>query len=194
MLFGMPRALFPQVAQETFGDPPGGGLAIGVLYAALSVGAVLAGLSSGTFTRIRRHGVMVTASVCAWGLAIVGFGLSRWLWLAVCFLALGGAALFILAVFRGTILQAAVTDQMRGRMQGALMIVAAGGPWVSDIVHGPVGATIGTTWAISGGGVLTVAAMLVAVLAFPVLWQYRGAATDTTDDPTEDLDTVEPRA
>jgi hypothetical protein len=83
---------------------------------------------------------------------------------------------------------------MRGRMQGALMIVAAGGPWVSDIVHGPAGATIGTTWTISGGGVLTVAAMLVAVLAFPVLWQYRGAASDTTDDPTEDLDTVEPRA
>jgi hypothetical protein len=151
-------------------------------------------LSSGTFTRIRRHGVMVTASVCAWGLAIVGFGLSRWLWLAVVFLALGGAALFILAVFRGTILQAAATDEMRGRMQGTLIIVAAGGPLVSDIVHGPVGAAVGTTGAISGGGVLTTAATLVAVLAFPVLWQYRGPASDTTDDRTEGLDTVEPRA
>jgi MFS family permease len=86
----------------------------------LSAGAVVAGLCSGAFTRLRRHGVMVVASVCAWGLAVVGHGLSRRLWLAVVFLGLGGAALFVLAVFRGTILQAAASDEMRGRMQGAL--------------------------------------------------------------------------
>lgn len=173
MLFGMPRALFPQVAQETFGGPPGGGLALGALYAALSAGAVLAGLCSGAFTRIRRHGAMVTASVCAWGLAIVGFGLSRRLWVAVAFLAVGGAALFVLAVFRGTILQAAASDELRGRMQGALGVVAAGGPWVADVVHGTVGAAAGTTLAIAGGGALTVAAMLAAAAAFPALWRYR---------------------
>jgi adenylate kinase len=41
MVFGMPHALFPQIAHETFGDPAGGGLALGLLYAAMSVGAVL---------------------------------------------------------------------------------------------------------------------------------------------------------
>jgi hypothetical protein len=176
MLFGMPRALFPQVARQTFGGPAGGGFALGALYASLSAGAVLAGLGSGAFTRVRRHGVMVTASVCAWGLAIVGFGLSRRLWLAVAFLGLGGAALFVLAVFRGTILQAAANDEMRGRMQGVLAVVAAGGPWVADIVHGTVGAAVGTTLAISGGGGLTVAAMLGAALALPALWRYRAPA------------------
>jgi hypothetical protein len=47
--------------------------------------------------------------------------------------------------------------------QGTLIIVAAGGPLVADIVHGPVGAAVGTTWAISGGGILAVAAMLERV-------------------------------
>jgi hypothetical protein len=91
----------------------------------------------------------------------------------VVFLGLGGAALFVLAVFRGTILQAAASDEMRGRMQGALGVVAAGGPWVADIVHGTVGAARGTTLAIAGGGLLTVAAMLAVAAAFPALWRYR---------------------
>ena len=33
MVCGMPRALFPQMAQETFGGPAGGGLALGMLNA-----------------------------------------------------------------------------------------------------------------------------------------------------------------
>src|SRR5438132_656941 len=37
MIFGMPRALFPEMAEHTFGDPPGGGLALGWLYAAIPV-------------------------------------------------------------------------------------------------------------------------------------------------------------
>jgi hypothetical protein len=109
------------------------------------------------------------------GLAVAGFGLSRQLWLAVAFLVLGGGALFVLSVFRGTILQAATSDEMRGRIQGALAAVAAGGPWVADIVHGLVGAAAGATLAIVGGGLLTVGAMLTAAAAFPEFWQYRAA-------------------
>ncbi|MEP6563239.1 MAG: MFS transporter, partial [Nakamurella sp.] len=43
MVFGMPRALFPQMAQETFGGPPGGGLALGMLNAGLAIGSFLGG-------------------------------------------------------------------------------------------------------------------------------------------------------
>ena len=47
MAFGMPRILFPEMAERTFGDPPGGGLALGLLFAAIPIGAVVGGLFSG---------------------------------------------------------------------------------------------------------------------------------------------------
>ncbi len=175
MVFGMPRALFPQMAQETFGDPPGGGFALGVLYAAIPVGAVLGGLFSGVFSRIRRHGIAVAAAVCAWGLAIVGFGFSSWLPLAALFLGIAGVADLVSMVFRGTLLQSAATDEMRGRMQGVFTVVVAGGPRIADLLHGTAGAAVGTSLAVSGGGVLVVVVMLAAVVAFPVFWHYRAS-------------------
>ncbi len=65
MVFGMPRALFPQLAAETYA-PYGEGLALGLLFAAIPIGAVIGGLMSGTFSRARRHGLMVIAAVLAW--------------------------------------------------------------------------------------------------------------------------------
>lgn len=62
MVLGMPRALFPQVASETYA-PYGEGFAPGLLFAAIPLGAVLGGLFSGTFSRARRHGWMVIGSV-----------------------------------------------------------------------------------------------------------------------------------
>lgn len=50
MVLGMPRALFPQLASETYA-PYGEGLALGLLFAAIPIGAVLGGLFSGTFSR-----------------------------------------------------------------------------------------------------------------------------------------------
>ncbi|NYI07599.1 MFS transporter [Allostreptomyces psammosilenae] len=178
MLFSLPRALFPEVARETFGDPPGGGLALGLLHAAIPAGAVLSGLLSGAYTRVRRHGVMVTLGVCGWGVAVVGFGLARSLWIAVAFLVFGGIAEFVLTTFRTAILQASSTDDMRGRMQGAMHVVGAGGPWLADIAHGTAGAAVGTVWAISGGGALTVLAMALTAAVFRDFWRYRAPAPD----------------
>lgn len=176
MVLGMPRALFPQLAQQTFGDPAEGGFALGLLYAAIPAGAILGGLFSGTFTRIRRHGVAVAVAVCAWGLSIVGFGLSHSLAPAVFFLVLAGVSDLVSMVFRGTMLQEAATDELRGRVQGAFSVVVAGGPRLADLLHGTAGAMVGTTLAISGGGVLVVVVMTLVVLAFPAFWRYRSTA------------------
>ncbi|RBQ15235.1 MFS transporter [Spongiactinospora rosea] len=191
LFFGMPSALFPQLARETFGDPPGGGTALGVLNASLAAGALLTGLLSGTFTRTRRHGVMVTVSVCVWGAAIAAFGLTRELWAASLTLAVAGAGLVLLGVFRKTILQAAAKDAMRGRLQGADIVVAAGGPRLADFAHGTAGAAAGTTWTITGGGLLAVVVMLLTAAAFPVLWRYRAgrpATEEVTDPPRRPAD------
>lgn len=172
MVFGMPRALFPQLASETYA-PYGEGLALGLLFAAIPIGAVVGGLFSGTFSRARRHGWMVIGAVVAWGAAITGFGLSGSLWLAVVFLAAAGVADMVSMVFRGAILLSAATDEMRGRMQGVFTVVVAGGPRLADVLHGTAGSAFGARTAVAGGGLLVIAAMLGLAFTVPALRRYR---------------------
>ncbi|MGV9856664.1 MFS transporter [Streptomyces sp. NPDC003442] len=171
MVFGMPRALFPQLASHTYA-PWGEGFALGLLFAAIPLGAVAGGLLSGTFSRARRHGLMVIVAVMAWGVAITGFGLSVNLWWAVAFLALAGVADMVSMVFRGTILQAAATDDMRGRMQGVFTVVVAGGPRIADLLHGTAGSLLGARAAVAAGGLLVAVSTLGLAVAVPAFRRY----------------------
>ncbi|CAL9646907.1 MFS transporter [Streptomyces sp. enrichment culture] len=172
MVLGMPRALFPQLASETFA-PYGEGFALGLLFAAIPVGAVVGGLFSGAYSRVRRHGWMVIGAVVVWGIAVTGFGLSDSLWLAVAFLAVAGVADMVSMVFRGAILLSAATDEMRGRMQGVFTVVVAGGPRLADVLHGTAGSAFGPRTAVAGGGILVVVVMLALAAAVPALRRHR---------------------
>lgn len=172
MVFGMPRALFPELAADTY-NSWGEGLALGVLFAGIPVGAVLGGLFSGVFSRARRHGWMVIGAVVGWGAAVAGFGLSGNLWVAMAFLAAAGVADMVSMVFRGAILLSAATDEMRGRMQGVFTVVVAGGPRLADVLHGTAGSVFGPRAAVAGGGALVVVVMLALAAAVPALRRYR---------------------
>ena len=185
MIFGMPRALFPQIAHESFGGPVEGGTTMALLAAAISAGAVSGGVFSGWLPRIRRQGLVVVAAIVVWGLAMVGFGLCSGfapgrpgplLWGALAFLALGGAADMVSAAFRSTILQQSASDDVRGRLQGVFIVVVAGGPRLADAAHGTAAAVVGTTLAAAGGGALVVVGVLIAALAVPAFVRYRVSA------------------
>lgn len=172
MVAGMPRALFPQMAQQTFGGPPNGGIALGLLNAGIGVGAVLGGLTSGWIGRVDRMGRAVVLCIGVWGVAMVGFGLTGSLAFAVAFLALGGLADNASAILRSTILQTAATDAMRGRLQGVFTVVVAGGPRLGDLVHGGVGELTSPRWAAAGGGVAVVALLALVMLPLSAFWAY----------------------
>jgi MFS family permease len=173
MGFGMPRALFPEMAQRTFHDPKGGGLALGVLYAAIAVGSVTGGLFSGWLHRVRRQGVAVIVAICIWGLGVTAFGLLPVPWLAVAALVIGGAADLVSTVFRSTMLQVVAPDEMRGRMQGLFTVVVVGGPRIADIWHGPVADHVGTGPTAAAGGLAVVIGVLLVSLLLPAFWRYR---------------------
>ena len=182
MVFGMPRALFPQIATESFGDPLSGGTALGMLFAAMSVGAVVGGVFSGWIPRVRRQGLAVLVCVALWGLAMVAFGVfvaaaspggsALWLWLALAALAFGGAVDMVSAAFRQAILLDSATDEMRGRLQGVFIVVVAGGPRIGDVAHGVAAASVGTAVAAAGGGVLVVVGVVICAVAFPAFLRY----------------------
>jgi hypothetical protein len=173
LFFGLPTALFPQIAHHRFGGPAAGGAVAGSLFAAISAGGVVAAVLAGLFSGSRRPGAMMAAAACVWAGAVAGFGVTGSLPVALALLVIAGGALLILGVFRKTILQAAAADRMRGRMQGMDLIVAAGGPRLASTVHGLIGAALGTAWAVTGGGLLVAASMLILLAAFPGFTRYQ---------------------
>jgi MFS family permease len=180
MAFGMPRILFPEMAERTFGDPPGGGVALGLLFAAIPAGTVVGGLFSGWLSRIRRQGVAVTVAICVWGAGVALFGLTSTLWLAVLLLAIAGAGDLVSAVFRSSMLQTVATDEMRGRMQGVFTVVVVGGPRLADLWHGPAASLTSPGTAATIGGVLVIVGALVVTWLFPEFWRYRGPVRSDT--------------
>jgi len=187
MIFGMPRALFPQIAHVDFHGPAEGGLAFALLFAAIPIGSVIGGVFSGWVSRIRRQGLAVVIAIVVWGLAITGFGLAValapdhpggaaqtvMLSLAVLMLVIGGAADMASAAFRQSMLQSSASDAVRGRLQGVFIVVVAGGPRIADVVHGGAAAVLGTAATAAGGGVLVVVLVVVAALAVPAFVRYR---------------------
>ena len=176
MGFGMPRVVFPEMAERTFGDPPGGGLALGLLFAAIPIGMVASGLFSGWLHRVTRQGVAVTVAICVWGAGVALFGLTSSLWLAVLFLAVAGAGDLVSSVYRSSMLQSVATDEMRGRMQGVFIVVVAGGPRVADMWHGPAAAGFGPGPAATAGGVAVIVAAIAVVARYPQFWRFRAGS------------------
>ena len=153
MVFAMPRALFPALAQDVYG---GGEQTAGILYSSLAVGALLGALFSGWLGRVHRHGVAVLAAIVVWGASITLFGLADVLWLAVLCLAAAGLADMVSAVFRTAILQAAAPDEMRGRLGGVFIVVVAGGPRLGDARAGAGAELVGLQGSSVAGGLLVV--------------------------------------
>lgn len=174
MVFGMPVALFPQLAQHTYGGPPGGGPQLGLLYAAYPTGVVAAGLLSGAFTRARRHGAIMAAAAAGWGITLVILGLAAQLWIALAALVLGGAANSVLTAFRNAISQALTDDALRGRIQGSLTVVLIGGPQIGNLLHGTAASVFGPRMVICAGGLLTAVTVALIAAAVPELRRYTG--------------------
>jgi MFS family permease len=174
MVLAMPRALFPEVAEERFG----GGAAVGWLFAAIAIGSVIGGLTSGWIGRIRRQGFALVVAVVCWGVAIGFSGLAHHLWLMVLLLAVGGAADLVSAVYRQSILQTFAPDQLRGRLQGVFTVVVAGGPRLGDLRAGATAEVTGATAAWAGGGFAAAGLTVVLAVAFPALVRYRPPEDD----------------
>jgi MFS family permease len=182
MVFALPFALYPELAERAYGGPPGGGQQLGLLFAAYPAGVLLAGLLSGTFSRAARHGALMAVAAVAWGCCVVLLGLAPRLWLALAALVAGGAVNGVLSTFRNAISQAHTDDQLRGRIQGLMTVVLVGGPQLANLWHGFGGAALGARPAVGIGGAVTVVAVVLVVRTVPELWWYDGTRAG---DPAE---------
>ena len=174
MIFGLPRALFPFLVVEQFHRSRE---AIGLLFAAPAVGALLGALTSGWTGRVRRQGLAVIAAVAAWGAAIAAFGWSGpWFWFALAMLAAAGWADVISAIFRSTILQVSAPDRLRGRISGIHILVVTGGPRLGDFEAGVVARLVSPTFSVVAGGLACVVGAALVAIAYPELREARASS------------------
>ncbi len=176
MVFAWPQAVFPELSETRYAESPN---SLGWLFAGVSIGALLMGLTSGWVARVDRQGAVVLAAIAVWAVAIIGFGLAPTLWLAVLCLAVAGAGDMVSAVLRTSMLQLAAPDQMRGRMQGVFIVVVAGGPRLGDLRAGAMASAASVSVAMVSGGVLVVVAMAVVALVVPSFWLFRASRANS---------------
>lgn len=172
--FGWPYALFPALAVLYTSHTPAipAATALGLLYAAPAVGALLASATSGWTRRIHRHGLGVIVAVTVWGLSITGMGLAPSLPLALACLALMGGANLISGIFRGAIANETIPDALRGRLAGIEVVSYSSGPLLGNLEAGAVGTVFTPRFSVLSGGILCVLGVGVLALALPRLRRY----------------------
>lgn len=171
MLLASPRALFPFYAEQVFKV---GAQGLGLLYAAPGLGALIAVFTSGWVGRVRRPGAAVLMGVCAWGIAIAAFGLMTegLFLLGLVLVALAEAADLVATIFRHTILQGVVREELRGRLTAINGMFVIGGPNLGQVRAGVVAAFASPQFAVVSGGLMCVAAAIGIALWAPELLRY----------------------
>jgi MFS family permease len=169
--FSSANALLPIFAQDILRV---GAKGYGWLYAAPATGAMLMSAAMVSLTdRIDRRGRTLLWAVVLFGVATVGFGLSRWFWLTFFCLAMTGATDTISMIIRNIIRQLETPDRLRGRMTGVNMVFFLGGPQLGELEAGAVANWFGATFSVVTGGIGCIVATLWIALATPALRRYR---------------------
>jgi MFS family permease len=167
MLFGMPMALFPAIAQGL-----GGPSVLGLLYAAPAVGSFFFAATSGWTRRVHRHGMGVIVAATLWGLAIIGFGVVPGRNAALFFLALAGAADAMSGVFRQVIWNQTIPDSLRGRLASIELLSYSVGPTLGNFEAGIVASLFSVRTSVLSGGVLCVVGCVLCAVALPAFRRY----------------------
>jgi len=169
--FSSAMALLPIFAQDILRVGPSG---YGWLYAAPATGALVTSAAMVPLVeRIERRGATLLWAVALFGVATIGFGVSRTFWLTFFCLAMTGATDTVSMVIRNIVRQLETPDRLRGRMTGVNMVFFMGGPQLGELEAGAVANWLGATFSVVSGGVGCVVATAWIAATTPALLHYR---------------------
>jgi MFS family permease len=168
MIFAMPMALFPLLAERW-----SGATAAGWLYSSMAIGSLVVTLFSGWSSKVKRHGAFVILAAALWGVAIVALGFAPDLPSAVACLVVAGGADMVSGLFRQTIWNQTIPSELRGRLSGMEMISYMTGPLLGNARAGYLATRFDARTSIVSGGVLCVLGVLLCIPLLPAFWCYR---------------------
>jgi MFS family permease len=167
MVFAMGTALFPFLADELRAPQ-----ALGLLYSAAAVGALIASLTGSWAARVQRQGLGVIVAAALWGVAVALTGLAPNVWLVFVCIALAGAADMVSAIFRMTMWNQTIPRELRGRLAGIELLSYASGPMLGNARASLMADFGGTRFSLSAGGLLCVGAVLALGAVLPKFRRY----------------------
>jgi MFS family permease len=167
MFFAMPTALFPFWADQLDAE-----WALGLFYAAGTIGSVIVTLTSGWIKNYHLHGRAVFLAAIGWGAAITLAGTTDSLFLIIFFLALAGASDMVSALFRGAIWNQSIPDELRGRLAGIELLSYSVGPLGGQMRAGTFAAVTNLKTSVISGGLLCIGFVSIAAAALPKFRNY----------------------
>ncbi|HVR85836.1 MAG TPA: MFS transporter [Planctomycetota bacterium] len=166
VLLGGATALMPAVVKDILNAGPE---VLGDLKTTVAVGAGTMAFLLAFRPLKRRIGLWLFWGVAVFGLATIGFGLSRSLPLSMGLLFIMGASDMLSVTVRHTLIQVGTPDGMRGRVSAVSMVFINTSNELGEFESGTTAAWWGTQWAIIVGGLGTIAIVLAWSVLFPSL-------------------------
>lgn len=168
--FSSATVLLPIFAKDILLVGPTG---LGLLYAAPSVGAVIAGIFLAHPSKIHQQGKLLFSGIFLYAVGTIMFGFSKWFIISLGALFIIGFGDSVSTVLRNTIRQAITPDQIRGRMVSINMIFYMGGPQLGEFEAGILAALIGTPLSVVIGGIGTILVLVVMASTIPEILRFR---------------------
>jgi MFS family permease len=173
MFFAMPTALYPFWADQL--DAP---WALGLFYAAGTIGSLIITLTSGWIRNYHKHGRAVTLAALGWGLAILLAGVANSLWLVLFFLTLAGASDMVSALFRSAIWNQSISDDYRGRLASIELLSYSVGPLGGQTRAGLVAERTSLRTSVISGGLLCITFVGFFATMLPEFRKYDGKTNE----------------
>ncbi len=173
MFFAMPTALYPFWADQL--DAP---WALGLFYAAGTIGSLIITLTSGWIRNYHKHGRAVTLAALGWGLAILLAGVADSLWLVLFFLTLAGASDMVSALFRSAIWNQSISDDFRGRLASIELLSYSVGPLGGQTRAGLVAERTSLRTSVISGGLLCITFVGFFAAMLPEFRKYDGKTNE----------------
>ncbi len=170
VILGGATALLPVYATEILAVGPRG---YGLLTSSLEIGALAMALLLLVRPPIQRAGPALLAAVALYGLATLGFGLSRSFPLSVALYMIAGAADQVSVVLRATAVQLNTPDALRGRVSAVNMIFIAASNQLGAVESGFLAAATSATFAVVSGGLGCLLVVAFTAWKLPELRDYR---------------------
>jgi MFS family permease len=167
MFFAMPTALFPFWAEQV-----GAPWALGLFYAAGTIGSILVTLTSGWVKSYTKHGRAIFLAALGWGVAITLAGVSNNLFLILLFLILAGASDMVSALFRSTLWNQSIPDEFRGRLAGVELISYSVGPLGGQTRAGFTAERTSLRTSVVSGGLLCIGFVTLFTALLPEFRKY----------------------
>lgn len=155
-LMGMPyMVLMPIFAGSIL---HGGPHTLGFLMGATGVGALTGAVILAARKSVLGLGRVIPLAAAVFGVGLIGFALSRWLWLSFVLMFMVGLGMMQQMASSNTILQTITPDDKRGRVMSYYTVAIVGMAPFGSLFSGWLAARIGAPVALAAGGACCLAA------------------------------------